>query len=342
MSVRMKFTFLSITYNHENYIMEHLESIKYQILNFGIGMDFQLIIADDCSRDKTIEYVQYWISKNENLFWQVNIVSDSINRGTCHNFTKVWELVEGDFCKTCAGDDVYSCNNLFSYFSDLKGNELVSGIPLMLIDGAVIKSKGAIFHILASDVLYKKKNFYTRLEKISVINTPNIITPVKCYKNKNLFEFIRKYRVTEDFPLLIKMSEEYNPLKFMQIPEVFIYYRRTDNSTYIIKNESFNNDKVEIFEYLISKATTRFEKFMLKNRLKCFIMTNKYFRRILNLNYYSYGAKVMFHFISIWKEYKKVNLDIASHQQHMNYIIDSSKAVLESYNSQDPMHEQGK
>jgi len=335
MSVRMKFTFVSLTYNQEDYIMEHLESIKYQILNFGIGMDFQLIIADDCSCDKTIEYVKYWTFKNKNLFWKVNIVSDSINRGTCHNFTKVWELIEGNFCKTCAGDDVYSYNNLFNYYNELNENEVVSGIPLMLIDGTIIKSRGNIFHILASDVIYKNKNFRSRLEKISVINSPNIITPLKCYKNQNLFEFIRKYRVTEDFPLLIKMSEEYNPLKFAQIPEVLIYYRRTRNSTYIIKNKSFNNDKVEIFEYLISKSTTSIERFMLKNRLKCFKMTNKYFKKILNLNYYAYGVKVVFHFISIRKEYKKVNLDIASHQKHMNYIVDSSKAVLEDYNSQD-------
>ena len=332
MTNRTKFTFLSIIYNQEDYIVEHLESIKYQILNFGSGIDFQLIIADDCSKDKSIEYVKYWISKNENLFWKVNVVSDSTNRGTCYNFTKVWELIEGDFCKTCAGDDVYSFNNLFEHFNNLKENELLGGIPLMLLNGSVIMSKFDIFNIIASAILYKNENFKSRLEKISVLNTPNTISPVKSYKNKNIFEFIRKFRVTEDFPLHIMMSEEYNPLKFVQTTEVMIYYRRTANSTYIIKNSSFTDDKVEIFEYLISKSDTPIARFMLRNRLECFKMKNRHFKRILNLNYYSYSFKIILNIISIWKEYRKVHLDIDLHQKYMDYIKDRSKTMLESYN----------
>lgn len=334
MAIRTKFTFLSITYNQEDYIVEHLESIKHQIMNFGSGMDFQLIIADDCSKDKTIEYVNYWISKNEDLFWKINIVSDSANRGTCYNFTKVWELVEGDYSKLCAGDDVYSCNNLFDRFNELHPDEILVGIPLLLLNGHVIQSKSDVFNIIASYEIYKNENLKSRLEKISVINTPNSIIPVKCYKNERIFEFIRKYRVTEDFPLLIKMSEEYNPLTVVHTSEVMIYYRRTSNSTYIVKNNSFNDDKVEIFEYLISKAETPIDRFMLRNRLKCFQMHNKYLRRILNLNYYSYGIKILFNSVSILRKYRKVDMDIDLHQKHMNYIIERSKTVLESYNSE--------
>jgi hypothetical protein len=314
--------------------VEHLESIKYQIINFGSNMDFQLIIADDGSRDKTIDYVKYWISKNEDLFWKINIVSDSLNRGTCHNFTKVWDLVEGEFCKTCAGDDVYSCNNLFERFNELNADEVMVGIPLLLLNGHVIKSKSDIFNIVACYEIYKSKNFKSRLEKISVINTPNTIIPMKCYKNKSIFDFIRKFRVTEDFPLFIKMSEEYIPLTVVHSSEVLIYYRRTSNSTYIVKNNSFNDDKVEIFEYLLSKADTPIDRFMLRNRLKCFQMHNKYFRRILNLNYYSYGIKILFNSVSILRKYRKVDIDIDLHQKHMNYIIERSKSVLESYNSE--------
>jgi hypothetical protein len=36
------FTFVTITYNHEKYIIEHLESIKYQIENFSKGKQDEL------------------------------------------------------------------------------------------------------------------------------------------------------------------------------------------------------------------------------------------------------------------------------------------------------------
>ena len=106
------------------------------------------------------------------------------------------------------------------------------------------------------------------------------------------------------------------------------------NSTYIVKNSSFNDDKIEIYEYLLSKADSPMARFMLKNRLKCFKINNKYLRRILNLNYYSYGIKILFNIVSIIGRYEKVSIDIGLHQKHMNYIIERSKIVLEAYNSE--------
>ena len=43
------FTFLTVAYNHEKFILEHLESIRYLVNNYGDGIDVSIIINDDCS-----------------------------------------------------------------------------------------------------------------------------------------------------------------------------------------------------------------------------------------------------------------------------------------------------
>ena len=65
------FTFVTITYNHEKYIIEHLESIRYQIENYSEGKKMNLIVSDDGSVDNTMRYAQQWVERNKNLFSEV-------------------------------------------------------------------------------------------------------------------------------------------------------------------------------------------------------------------------------------------------------------------------------
>src|SRR4051794_22561626 len=98
------FTFIVITYNHSSYILEHLESIKYLIENFGNGIDVDLIIADDASQDDTFGLIEFWLKKTRHLFKTVTVLSDGINRGTCANLTRALQYLTTDYCKITAGD----------------------------------------------------------------------------------------------------------------------------------------------------------------------------------------------------------------------------------------------
>ena len=49
----MKVSVLTITYNHEKYIAQAIESVLMQEVNF----DYELVIGEDCSTDKTREIV---------------------------------------------------------------------------------------------------------------------------------------------------------------------------------------------------------------------------------------------------------------------------------------------
>lgn len=325
-----KFSFIVISYNHEKYILEHLESIKYQIINFGKYISCNLIIADDGSKDKTVELCKFWLDKNANLFNKINIIADGVNRGTCKNLSLALKYLETDKCKLTAGDDVYSCENLFVEFDKINDVDILSGLPINFIDGKIIDSTFDIFNLYATNIIYKNSNYNDRLKRINFFNAPSIVYNVNALKNNEVINFMEKFLVTEDYPLHIKMSEIYSPLKFKQIDKIFIYYRRTNNSTYIIKNDVFSNDKIAIFKYLINNEKKFFNKIFLKNRLFCFNLSNRYLKKLLNLNIYIYGIQILFNFYSIYKKFKSIDIDYDKYQKH--YDLLSSNASLYSEN----------
>ncbi len=326
-----KFTFIVIAYNHQDYIIEHLESIKYQIKNFGTGININLIVADDGSVDKTVELTKFWLQDNSDLFSDIKIVTDGINRGTCKNLTLALKFLETEFCKLTAGDDVYSCENLFIEFEKICDVDILSGLPVIFVDGKMTNSSFEIFNLCASSVIYKNLNYKERLKKISFSNAPSTVYKVDALKNDIILQFINSFTVTEDFPLHIKMAELYSPLKFEQIDKIFVYYRRTANSTYIIKNTIFDKDKVEIFNYLISKEKKIFNKFLLKNRLFCFNIPHKYLKRLFNINVYIYGFRIIFNFMKIYKKFKSISIDYDKYQKHYNLIVGNSMHYIQKF-----------
>lgn len=326
-----KFTFIVIAYNHEKYILEHLESVKYQIVNFGKDIACNIIIADDGSKDKTVELVKFWFEENSNIFNNVRIIADGLNRGTCKNLSLALSFLETEKCKLTAGDDVYSCENLFVEFDKINHIDILSGLPINLVNGKIIDSNFDIFNLYATNIIYENLNYKERLKKINFFNAPSIVYRSSALKNHKVISFMEQFSVTEDYPLHIKISEIFSPIKFKQIDKIFIYYRRTNNSTYIIKNDIFSKDKIAIFEYFINNEKNVLNKILLKNRLFCFNLSNSYLSKFLNLNVYIYGLKIFFNIISIYHKYKSIEINHDKYQRHYDSLNHKSRDCYDKF-----------
>ena len=91
---KIDFTFGVLCYNQEDFIIEHLESIKYQIENYGSKYNTHLIISDDCYTDKTVAYAEVWIKNNYELFTSVRIMVQEHNQGIVKNVTKILRNID--------------------------------------------------------------------------------------------------------------------------------------------------------------------------------------------------------------------------------------------------------
>lgn len=101
-----------MTYNSSPYIIETLNSIKYQIYS-----NLELIITDDSSKDDTLKIVRAWVNENSSHFINVVIVDSPINTGVAANLNRGVKASKGEWIKTIAGDDLLR-NDAISVFVD--------------------------------------------------------------------------------------------------------------------------------------------------------------------------------------------------------------------------------
>lgn len=328
------FTFAILTFNHEAYILEHLESIRFLIESFGAPYNVSLILADDGSRDQTVTLAERWLLVHGKLFSSVKILGDGINRGTCANYTRIWPLIEGERFKITAGDDIYACANIFEENERLKHNDFFSGLPLLLIDGKIRDSRATIFNILASNIIYRNKKFISRLQGISSINTPSLFCNKKFLLDDELSDFIKDHSVTEDFPMLVKIAHTYENISFHQSNEIYVYYRRTSGSTYLVRGSDFDLDKLKVFNYMLLRETNWLKKLILKNRVYCYKLNNKTFKKLLNVGYYIYAFQTAMNALPIYKAYSKNPSNTATHQAHYDFITTSARQFLKNNQEQ--------
>lgn len=126
----MKFTFGVLAYNQENMIIETLESIKYQIVHYGKDYEFQLIIIDDCSKDRTADMVELWLKSNHHYFLTVDCRLNKENQGVVNNYNYIMRKIEDENFKVIAGDDLFSSTNLFSIYENLTNDSIVTCLEL--------------------------------------------------------------------------------------------------------------------------------------------------------------------------------------------------------------------
>jgi len=312
----MDFTFVVITYNHEAYVLEHLESIAFQIREHGQGFTFQLIVADDASKDQTLALVRHWVDRHAELFADVQIHTQATNQGTCHNYTKVWPHVRGDLCKLTAGDDVYSCENLLAEWRRLQDHDMSSGYPLHLIDGQLSWPSFFNLNMVASNRIYGRGDYMKRLLGISFNHTPSIMFSTRVLRDDAIRDFVRGFAVTEDYPMHVKMAERFAPLSFAQSPLVHIYYRRTAGSTYLVRSASFDKDKLAIFAYLRDHVARGMERLLMRNRMFCYRLRSPWARRLLNLNYLVYAARLALNGLGVWRDYAQLTPELEKHRRH--------------------------
>jgi len=105
-----------ITYNHEDYIREAIESVACQETNF----DFELIVGEDCSDDSTRTIC---LEMQEKYSHVVRVVYSNRNVGMRANGKRIRDLCRGRFVAFCEGDD-YWCdrNKLQSQYDFLISN----------------------------------------------------------------------------------------------------------------------------------------------------------------------------------------------------------------------------
>jgi glycosyltransferase involved in cell wall biosynthesis len=102
-------------YNFSNYIEKCIKSIQSQVTNFN----FEIIIADDCSQDGTLDILNE-LSKNDP---RIKILKSEKNIGAYENIKRLYESCSGKYIAFIDGDDYFTDNyKLQKQFDFLESN----------------------------------------------------------------------------------------------------------------------------------------------------------------------------------------------------------------------------
>ena len=86
-------------YNGERYLALTIDSILAQTFQ-----DFELIISDNCSTDRSGEICRQYAAKDS----RVRFFPSEVNKGAAWNFRRVFELARGPYFRWAPADDVFA------------------------------------------------------------------------------------------------------------------------------------------------------------------------------------------------------------------------------------------
>ena len=150
-----------LTYNHEQYIREALDSILMQQVDFK----YEVVVGDDCSKDETRAILQTYERNFPGIF---KVIYRAKNIGTTKNGYDVFMHCEGKYIAQLEGDDFWTDpDKLQKQVDFLETNEQYIGVAHscnVLCDDISLKEgyeafyeciEGAVFEFAD----YKKKPF---------------------------------------------------------------------------------------------------------------------------------------------------------------------------------------
>ena len=112
------------TYNGENFIAQQIESIFAQTYK-----DFELIICDDSSTDRTIQIIQTFMKKHSNI----KLFQNQRNIGYLKNFEKLINLCKSDYIALSDQDDIWIETKLEIEMKELlKIQNISNKVPIMV------------------------------------------------------------------------------------------------------------------------------------------------------------------------------------------------------------------
>lgn len=92
---------LMVTFNHEAYVAQALESVFAQQHNF----DFEIVVGDDASTDRTPEIVMEFSRCYPGI---IRLIRHPKNVGHCRNYFSVLEACKGEYVALLDGDDYWT------------------------------------------------------------------------------------------------------------------------------------------------------------------------------------------------------------------------------------------
>jgi len=270
----------TITYNHEEFIEEALDSFLMQETSFP----FEIIIDDDCSTDETATIIKKYQEKYPNI---IKAWLRKKNVGACKNGLENLKRAKGQYIALCEGDDYWiDCYKLQKQIDIFSGNSDVTLCfhPAYEVDYISGESKLICQH--------RDKNTKIDLKDIIIGRGGYIPTASIVYRNiqqDKLFRFLDTNPPLGDYFLQVYMA---SLGRVYYINEAMAVYRRNVTGSWTAshqmkKNRIKYNQKMivslDLFSQFIQNGREILYEVMIYYAKNNIFLNNGYLKKYYNL-----------------------------------------------------------
>ena len=286
---------LSITYNHEEFIAQAIESWLMQETDF----DIEIVIGEDCSTDNTFEIINMYKEKYPEL---IHIITSERNVGMQNNFLRTLKACTGRYIAICEGDDYWTDSQKLQKQVDFL--EMNMNYNMCFHNIKIYKQYDKVF---VNDYITKPVAQVTTIHDLSITNY--IHTPSVVFRN-NLGELPQWFDKVPyiDYSLHLLNSLKGNLYKLNDNMGVYRVHENGAMQLYRKLNysqlEVFNDGLLSLYDYMYSKTSiklflTKKEKLFIDQR-KNYFKQNKYMQlRIVSFKIIKTKTSFKNYFISI-------------------------------------------
>ena len=241
---------ICLAYNHENFVVETLNSVIQQ--NYR---PIELIIVDDCSLDTTKLEINNWLLSHP----EVQFIANEFNIGNTKSFNNALKIAKGEYIIDLAADDLLLPNGIQMQVNAFQKSKF-KNLGVVYGNAEIINEDGSFnsfyFPVDKNGKVISKRiigDIYS-----SVLSTGDSICSVSALIKKSVFDFLGGYDETlayEDLDSWIRASREY---EFDFIDEVLVRKRMVTNS--LGSNFYKKKHKINISTYKILKKAIKLNR----------------------------------------------------------------------------------
>lgn len=207
-----------VTYNSSSFVLETLNSVYRQTWD-----NLELIIADDCSADDTVDVCRNWLNKNSSRFASAELIDSEKNLGIPGNLNRGLKRAKGDWIKFFAGDDTLKPDCIADNMTWISENPqtriLFSNVEIYkdsFEPGKLITSTPGN-SITKGFILDPDRSAQSQYRMLLVCDRIHF-TPSAFFHTETLISiggYDERFRMQEDYPMWLKLTGKGIRLSFM-------------------------------------------------------------------------------------------------------------------------------
>ena len=230
-----KISFISSVYNKEKYLNSFISSIQNQDLK-----DFEVILIDDCSTDKSIQKINEFQKKDK----RIKLIKNRKNQGALNSRFKGAMFSKGEYIIFVDSDDIVLKEGILKSYKHIKNNNLdmiefhsvYDNVTEININRNYYKYRDIIYQPILSHIYYYQKN---KADEQNTALWDKLIRKEVALKSlQNIGENYLSKNIIIENDVIILFSLFRNANSFQYIDELGYYY-------FIQNNDSITNTRYE-------------------------------------------------------------------------------------------------